>query len=360
MILPTNIEPANRGTAFGQVPNGVRASWMEPTVETRKIGERWLVVVGSEDAESRCLSFVQRFAKGEAEIHWVRPSGPDPANEVRRLAITLEVDWLCLVAERGVGLMSLFLRSDVERILRAAPCPVVCIPETIAPGGNEDSWRQDFRSVRRILVPIKPSPNSRWIVEQAVGVAERLRAKLDLLGVVEVVRNPEGSPVVSRRNALRMQNRAIRYELAHLAEARIPKRMRGRRLISAGFPLFYATTRWARELNSHLVMHAAPTRLWTSEGRIDGGTERILHSAGCPVICIPERGDLITRPREAVASVKQCHRRSDWHTPPRLSLRPRPRPVPKCKDFSAMRHELVVSNTNLKRFDTYETQITGS
>ncbi|HMX63925.1 MAG TPA: universal stress protein, partial [Candidatus Sumerlaeota bacterium] len=129
MILPTNIEPANRGTAFGEMPNGIRSSWMEPTVASPKNGERWLTVVGSKDAESQCLGFVRRFAKGDAEIHLAKPSGSDSANELRRLAIALEVDWLCMVAERGMGLMSLFLRSDVERILRAAPCPVICIPE---------------------------------------------------------------------------------------------------------------------------------------------------------------------------------------------------------------------------------------
>lgn len=128
MTLPTNIEPANRGTLFGQVPNGIRATWMEPIVESPTIGERWLVVVGSQDAESQCLSFVRRIAKGDAEIHLAKPSGPDSAMEVRRLVIALEGDGLCMVAPRGTGLMSRFLRGDVARIPRAAPCPVICIP----------------------------------------------------------------------------------------------------------------------------------------------------------------------------------------------------------------------------------------
>lgn len=359
MILPTNIEPAKRGTAFGQVPNGVMASWLDSTVEPPKIGERWLVVVGSQDAESQCLSFVRRFAKGDAEIHLTKLSGPDPANEVRRLAIALEVDWLCMVAQRGTGLMSLFLTRDAEKILRTSPCPVICIPESVAPAGNEESLSPDPTLVRRILVPIKPSPNSHWLVEQAVGVAERFRAKLDLLGVAELVRNPEGSPVVSRRNALRMQSRAMRNKLAHLADGRVPKRMRGRRLVSLGFPLFNATTRWARELDSHLIMLAAPMRLWISEGRIDGGTERILHRVGCPVIYIPEHGELSPRPLENVAAVKQCHQRRAGQTPSWLSLTHGFSPVPTCKDLRGTRHESVTCNLNHKRFDAYETKNTG-
>ncbi|MBE0543110.1 MAG: universal stress protein [Verrucomicrobia bacterium] len=355
MILPTHIEPTNRGAAFEIALTATRAPRMELRIKSPKIGERWLAIVGSEDAGGQSLSFVRRFAKNDAEIHSVTPSGSDPASEVRRLAMELGVDWLSLVAHRGSGVMSLFLRGDVERTLRASPCPVICIPESLQSVAGRPSASEGAFPIRRVLAPIKLSLHARRQVENAVAVAERFGAKLDLLGVDELLRNPDGSRIVSHREAKRLQTQAIKKELAKLAEEVVPNPMRGRIRISPGFPLFYATTRWARELNADLVVLAVPARLWTNQGRIDVGTERILHRVECPVICIPEHGELCKDRHEVLSRVRQRHRRRNWHTPSRLSLRHGLRAFPKCKDFSATRHELVAPTTNLKRFDAYET-----
>lgn len=324
---------------------------MEPSVESPRTSERWLAVADSEDSESQCVSFIRRFAKRDAEIHLAKPSGLDPADHVRRLAIALEADWLCMVAERGIGLMSLFLRSDVAKMLRAAPCPVICIPESSLIIGELESMNKKVNPVHRVLAPIKfPLPN-RVQVENAVAMAERFEAKLDLLGVDELLRKPDHLRTLRPREAKRLQIRAVKKELSNLADEVVPSRVRGRLLVSMGFPLFYATTRWARELESHLVTLAVPTRLWISEGRIDGGTERILHRVGCPVICIPEHSELSTRSHKPVDALRQRYRRRDRHTPSRLSLGL----VPNCKDLRGSRHELFSSTINQKRFDAYET-----
>ncbi len=353
MILPTNIEPASRETAFGMALTATRAARMEPHTMPPKIGERWLAVIGSEEAKAQPLSFVRRFAKNDAEIHLAKPSGPDSANEVRRLAIALEVDWLCLVAHRGSGVMSLFLRSDVERILRAAPCPVICIPESLPPTGERQSANQDATPIRRVLAPINLSLPSRRQVENAVAVAERFGAKLDLLGVEEHLRNPDVLRTVSHREAKRLQIQAVKKELSNLADEMISNRMRGRILANVGFPLFYATTCMARELNSGLVVLAVPTRRWTNQGRIDASTERILHRVGCPVICVPEHAELSKIEHFVPSQARRRHRRGDWHTRPHLSSRHEIGPLPERN--RATRHRFAVFTTNLKRFDAYET-----
>lgn len=355
MILPTNIEPANREAAFGMALTATRAALMEPNLKPSKIGELLLAVAGAKGEEAQALSFVRRFAKNDAEVHSVTPSESDPANEVRRLAMELGANWLCLVAHRGSGLMSLFLRGDVEKTLRASPCPVICVPESLQSVAGRPSANEDLLPIRRVLAPIKLSSHARRQVENAVAVAERFGAKLDLLGVDELPRATDGSQTVSRREAKRLQIQAIKMELARIAEELIPNRMRGRILANVGFPLFYATTRWARELNSELVVLAAPTRLWTNQGRIDVGTERILLRVECPVICIPEHGELRKNRHEVPSRVSRRHRRRDWPTVSRLSVRHGLRPFPKCKNFSATRRELVAPTNNLKRFDTYET-----
>lgn len=359
MILRTNNEPASRETALGMTPSAISASRMESTVEPPKIGERWLAVIGSGDAGAQAFSFARRLGNNDAEIHLVTPSESDLASEVRRLAMELGVHWLCLVAHRGSGAMSLFVRGDIERTLRASPCPVICIPESRQSVAERLSANGDALSIRRVLAPIKLSLQARRQVENAVVVAERFGAKLDLLGVVEHLRNSDGPRIVSHREAKRLQTQAIKKELAKLAEEVVPNRMRGRLRISLGFPLFHATTHWARVLNSELVVLAVPTQLWTNRGRIDVDTERILHRVECPVICIPEHDELRKDRHEVLSRIRQHHRRRNWHTPSRPSLRHGPRPFPQCKDLRATRHESIAS-TNLKRFDNYETKITGS
>lgn len=337
MILRTNIELASREAAFGMALTATRAVRIEPDIKPHRIGERWLAVGSSEDARAQSLSFIRRFAKNDTEIDSVTPSGSDPASGVRRLALELGVHWLCLVAHRGSGAMSLFVRRDIEKTLRASPCPVICIPKSLQSVAERPSANQDAFPIRRVLAPIKLSLHARRQVENTVAVAERYGAKLDLLGVDELLRNPDGSRIVSHREAKRLQTQVMKKELAKLAEEVVPNPMRGRMRVSVGFPLFHATTRWARELNSELVILAVPTRLWTSQGRIDVGTERILHRVECPVICIPEHGELRKDRHEVLNRFRQRHRRRNWHSPSRLSSRHGLRPFPKCKDFSATR-----------------------
>ena len=293
MYRPTEIETAARRTSIGDFRTGLLSPrTLEVTLDCG-IGasnKRLLVVVGSERTEAQCLEFARRFTSGSsAEIHFIKPTSADSADEVRRRAIALEVDWLCMVTHGRPGLMSLFLTSDDERILRAAPCPVVCIPESLGRGREVESTAGALRPVKRILVPINSPLNNRHVLVYAVALAGRFGAKIDLLSVEELVQKSADSPEHSFRGARRARSLARKNELATLAEESIPKRLRGRKAVRLGLPLFYAATRTARERQSDLIVLTVPTRRWNARARIDVGTERILRGAICPVICIPER-----------------------------------------------------------------------
>lgn len=286
MYRLTDIEPTRLRKPREEVSMVTAGRCARPSFTVTRGREGFLVVTDSDQTEAQCLDFVRRFAGPNAEIHLLKSTGAEAAVEVSRLATATGVNWVCLVAQRGEGLRSLFLTKDVEKILRTSPRPVICIPESYAPASNNPESSVDLMSVRRILVPIRPTTNSRWIVEQAMELAERFGAKLDLLGVEEVVRQPDGSRVVSHRSAQRQQARAMRDELIHLTAGAIPNRLRGRRSVSLGLPLFYAALRSARELNPDLIVLSVPNGLWSARERIDVATERILHRAPCPVICL--------------------------------------------------------------------------
>src|SRR5690349_7605556 len=194
MYRPTEIETTARRTSTEDVRTGL-LSPKTPTVPlvsgAGRPRKRLLVLIGSERTSARCLEFARRFADGTgAEIHVMKPTSDDLADEVRRMAIAVEVDWICMVTHGRPGLMSLFLTSDDERILRAAPCPVICISETLRPRFEAESAARVLRPLKRILVPINSPADNRHVMAYTVALAERLRAKIDLLGVEELVHRP--------------------------------------------------------------------------------------------------------------------------------------------------------------------------
>jgi nucleotide-binding universal stress UspA family protein len=317
MYQPTEIETTTRRTSIKDFRTGLMlVNTPEVALDYGIDGsnKQLLVVIGSEKTETQCLEFARRFAnRSRAKIHVVKPMSADPADEVRCMAVALEADWLCMVTHGGPGIMTLFLKSEDEKVLRAAPCPVVCIPEKFRRRREAESTDHALRPVERILVPINSPTDSRNTLAYAVELAEWFRAKVDLLRVEELVQKSIDSTERSVRGALRARTLAHRNELAALAEEVVPKRLRGRKVVSLGLPLFYATIRAMRGFESDLIVLAAPTRRWNAHARIDVGTELILRGAICPVICIPE-GDVraCAAPNRELPTTLLRDRREGW------------------------------------------------
>jgi nucleotide-binding universal stress UspA family protein len=299
MYRLTDIEPARLegpGNEVSVVPGRRNACGAIAQTQGR---ERFLIVTDTDQTEAQCLGFVRRLARENDEIWSLKATGSDPAGEVSRLANTFEVDWVCLMAQRGEGLRSLFLTKNTEKILRSSPCLVICIPELYGSAENLPGSSEGVTPIRRILVPIKPPLNNRRTVECAVELAQRCGAKLDLLGVEEVARQSGGPRGDSHRSARREQTRAVREEMRQLSAGVIPNQLRGRRFVSVGLPFFHATLRRTRELRPDVIALSVPKRLWLARGRIDVATESILHGATCPVVCLhapaQSRTNILTR-----------------------------------------------------------------
>lgn len=343
MYWPNDILTTRRRTSLGVAPRARRSASSSAIVlnsDTHDPMERVLVVIGSERTGAHCLEFARLFAdRGGAEIRALQPNVADPASEVRRAALTLGADWLCMVVHGGPGLMTVFLNSEDEEILRRAPCPVVCLPEA-------ELARTVLRPVKRILVATNNPTGNHDMMLSAVGLAECFTAKIDLLGVEEVVRQPVGSPALKHGGGIRKGRRlAIRDGLAQLRGSVVPQRRRGRLKVSLGLPLFYATIQAARELQSDLIMLSVPTRRWQANSRIDIGTERILRTATCPVICVPERdgrADVIPDGSSSATLLRNAE-------------------AFRARRESAGRVDLAEERVNENNFDDYyESEITGS
>ena len=89
------------------------------------------------------------------------------------------IDLVVVGSHARTGLRKIVLGSVAEEIFRSAPCPVL----TVGP----NSWRSDPQVVhlRRILFPTDFSPDSARALPIAVAVAEKFRAPITVLHVVD-------------------------------------------------------------------------------------------------------------------------------------------------------------------------------
>jgi nucleotide-binding universal stress UspA family protein len=230
------------------------------------------------------------------------PSDTDPALELRRLAVSREIEVMFMVTQGGPGLLSAFLKSMHERIVRLSPCPVVSVPEDAlceSTEGTAAPW-----PVRTILTSVRFPQRTSGDLRLAGVLASYFAARVDLLVVQEHVQ-----PVTERTD--QRQDRAVRklelkQQIAGLAAQAIPGPVRGRNLTRLGVPFCQATLETASSLEPDLIAVGVPTRHWQVHARVDRATERVLRGAARPVLCVPEPES------EPIASVKE-HLTEVWH-----------------------------------------------
>jgi nucleotide-binding universal stress UspA family protein len=111
-----------------------------------------------------------------------------PSQEVLAAAEADDVD-LIVVGTRGkTGLEHVLLGSTAERIIRTAPCPVLAVRGEAYHTGEAGGRPPDYPiALERILVPIDFSDCSLDALEYAVLVAQRAKASIRLLHVLEPV-----------------------------------------------------------------------------------------------------------------------------------------------------------------------------
>jgi nucleotide-binding universal stress UspA family protein len=106
--------------------------------------------------------------------------GGRPHDEIVHLAREIDADLLALSTRGHSGLKHLLLGSTAERVVRAAPCPVLVVRKRKA---KSKSTRKRF-AVRTILVPTDFSQCSLAGTEYAAFLAKRLGATLRLFHAI--------------------------------------------------------------------------------------------------------------------------------------------------------------------------------
>lgn len=207
-----------------------------------------------------------------------------PSEEVLSVATGEDPD-LIVVGTRGkTGLAHVLLGSTAERIIRRASCPVLAV--RAQPYGEEQAVgnRRDPTHLERILVPVDFSDCSLDALEYAALVAQRSKAALTLLHVLEPI---------SYALDFTLPNRAKRESikagyakrLSDLVSALTSAGVRSEFQILGGLPADSILDK-ARTQAADLIVMGTHGRRGLSHALFGSIAESVLRKSSCPVLMV--------------------------------------------------------------------------
>ena len=235
------------------------------------------------EAKKQFIDLKGRAAKRGITVHTsVTPGIPSEA--VLAAAKTEDVDLIVVGTKGKTGLEHVLLGSTAERIIRMAPCPVLAVPaeKQSAEGGAGDPNRPVV--LDRILVPIDFSDCSLDAVECAVLVAQRGKASITLLHVMEPV--SYGLDLTLLHETKRKQMRGVITErLSSLVSALTSAQVTSEFLIRGGLPAD-SILNAALTQPADLIVMGTHGRRGLSHACFGSVAESVLRKARCPVLAV--------------------------------------------------------------------------
>lgn len=207
-----------------------------------------------------------------------------PSEEVLAAAAAEDPD-LIVVGTRGkTGLEHVLLGSTAERIIRTAPCPVLAVRTEGRRVGQTGGDRSHLWAFDRILVPIDFSDCSLDALEYAVLVAQRAKASVTLLHVMEPVSYGLDFtiPHLTKREQMRA---AIKERLAGVVEALTAVQVKSDSLLRGGLPSDSILDA-ARAQPADMIIMGTHGRRGLSHAFYGSVAEAVLRKAHCPVLTV--------------------------------------------------------------------------
>jgi len=144
--------------------------------------------------------------------------------------------------------------------------------------------------IKRILVPIDFSQPSLAALRYAVELARTLKARIELVHVVEIFAYaPMVGPAIDLERLREAQERAARDRFGALEKALRAKRLRCRTRLVLGFPAS-AIVDVARRSATDLIVMATKGRHGVGRLLLGSVAERVVRTSTCPVLTIRDRG----------------------------------------------------------------------
>lgn len=208
----------------------------------------------------------------------------DPAGVILLHANSRRCDLIVLGTHRRSGLERLRAGSVAEQVTRRATCPVLVVPaEPTASRGEQPG------AFRNIVCPVDFSPASDTALAQALGVAEGGTGRLTL---VHVLPNPDPMSRYAYHFSVPEYGQLMKREAWQRLQDSVPPQLRTTtdvfaRVVS-GTPADEIVT-LASDIDADLIVMGVTSR-GAFGRRIFGSTAvRVMRSAACPVLAVPER-----------------------------------------------------------------------
>ena len=250
-----------------------RANWFSPSIEFHE---------NSSDMEEQMKRAIRDSSQDpHSHLRWrasVIKNSFDPGRDILNLAAETGVDLIVMKARPGV--MSAFrFGSIVERVVTAAPCPVLLIPTRFLEERNPSIGGLQFN---RILFDYDFSQATDELYRVVRSISDGLSAELHVLSVLEppVLRTAELETVADNRGVLM---RAIGEKLDNLVAAGP----------SAQFPVQAAVEwgahaetvlRYAGEHNIDLICTTLARPYFSFEKFYSVYLGQLLKAAACPIL----------------------------------------------------------------------------
>ncbi len=207
-----------------------------------------------------------------------------PSEEVLAAATSGNPE-LIVVGTRGkTGLTHILLGSTAERIIRAAPCPVLAVRDDVRGEDGIGSRPRDPAALKRILVPVDFSDCSLDALEYGVLVAQRCKASITIHHVMEPV--SYGLDFTLPHVAKRQEDRAIIMErLSRLASALASTGLTCDSRISGGLPAD-SILGVSMAQGGDMIVMGTHGRRGLSHALFGSVAESVLRKSSCPVLTV--------------------------------------------------------------------------
>lgn len=231
---------------------------------------------------TRGLVAVKERTSARGVVAQTRIATGIPSEEVSAAARAEGTDLVVVGTVGKTGLEHVLLGSTAERIIRTAPCPVLVVRTERSRA--EQGGKQPPVEFKRLLVPVDFSDCSLDALEYAVFVAQRTKASLTLLHVMEPVSYGLDFTFPHPEKRV-LQREAIASRLDGLVSSLASAQVTADHLLRGGLP-HDSILEAARTGSADMIVMGTHGRRGLSHALFGSVAESVLRQAHCPVLTV--------------------------------------------------------------------------
>jgi nucleotide-binding universal stress UspA family protein len=246
--------------------------------------------MSQEQIEER-LRDAMRTAGVTADDVRVAAKAGDPSHVIVNEALATGADLVVMATHGRRGWDRLMLGSVAEKVLRSAPCSVLTVPPLAGAFAKTDGHTPARMTVSAVLCPVDFSSAALHAVEVTMDVANRAKASVTFLHVVEWLaeEDPRETSHFAVPEFRQYLMRNAREQLEALVAGQ-PHLERGARIEVAAGRAHRQIARVASDMRADLIVLGAHGRGGPPLAALGSTTEQVVRAAPCPVLTVRSPG----------------------------------------------------------------------